>query len=210
MSSRQQPPTRTWWSLSSKSPNVASGKSYSTAKSGPSKSGGLNFNAIASAMGFRPKKHPSLAIQPPPVHIAIPASGPTKQVTRPPSRSVSSVWSAADSPQPQTPVDGRRGTRQSLMTLSDVDPFARNGTPARHTRPSLHSKASIPEIGPKHTSPSTLSRISYASSSSYSNIYHGSELSPTSPQQSSPLTPDTPIQDLKPKFVLSLNLHITY
>jgi len=204
ISSHQQTPPRTWWSLSPKSSN---GKSYSTEKSGPSKSGGLNFNSIASAIGFKPKKHPSLAIQPPP------ASGPAKQANRPPSKSVSSVWSAADSPQPQTPVDGHRHTRQSLLTLSDVDPFARNGISARHTssnRHSAQSKASIPEFGSKHADPSIFNRISYASSSSHSNIHRGSELSSSSPKQSSPLTPDTPIQNLKPKFVLSLYLHGIY
>jgi hypothetical protein len=217
--SRQDPPSRTWWSLSSKLPNIANGRPYSTDKSsrqGLPKSSGLNFNSIASAIGFKPKKHPSLTIQPPPVQNNTGADGSAnlKYLYRPPSKSVSSGRSPVDSLEPRTPVDGQRDTRPSLLMLSDVDPFASGGISSRHTsdphRLSGHSNSSIAEVGYKHRGPSMLNRISYASSSSHSNVHHGSELSPSSSKQSSILTPDSPIQHLKPTFVLSLDLHNAY
>jgi hypothetical protein len=217
--SRPEGPSRTWWSLSSKLPNVANGRPYSADKSsrqGLPKSSGLNFKAIASAIGLK-KKHPSLAIQsppPPPVQITTSADGWAKHPSRPPSKSVLSVRSQVDSPGSRKPLAGRRDTRQSLLTLSDVDPFASGEVSARYTsdpsRLSVHSNSSIAEVGSKYKGPSRLNRISYTSSSSHSNIHHGSELSPTSSNQSSTLTPDSAIQSLKPTFVLSFNLHNAY
>lgn len=201
--SRQESPSRAWWSLPSKLHNIGNGRPYSTQK--PSRHGlpkpsGLNFNSIASAIGFKPKKHPSLAIQsPPPVQTTTATDGSAKYRYRPPSKSVSSVRSQVDSLDSRTPVDARGDTPQSLLTLSDVDPFASNGSSARHAsdlnRLSGNSNSSIAEVGSKHRGPSMLNRIS---SSSHSNIHHGGELSPSSSSQSSTLAPDSPTQHLKP------------
>ena len=211
--SRQDPPSRTWWSLSSKVPHT--GKPYSdsgkSSRQSLPKSTGLNFNSIASAIGFKSKKHPTLAIQTPPapVHTATSAAvASAKYHNRPPSKSVSSVASHVGSLQS---VGGRKDTRQSLLTLSDADPFARGGTSARPThgnRLSVHSNSSITELGAKLSGRSMLNRIS--SSSSHSIIHHGSELSPSSATQSPTSTPELPIQNLSPKFVLFFDLHHTY
>lgn len=76
---------------------------------------------------------------------------------RPPSKSVSSTVSRVDSIGPKTPNDVRE-SRQSLLTLSDHDPFAGRGitvvTSHQSTigsnRLSIHSNNSLPEaIGGK-------------------------------------------------------------
>ncbi|KAF5385184.1 hypothetical protein D9615_001320 [Tricholomella constricta] len=173
------PNSRTWWSLAPKQPQELR-RPYSSDKS--SRPGGLN--SIAAALGFKSKKHPTLAIQDPQYPTLRPAPTPptidTKFTHRPPSKSVSSTRSRVDSYRPRTPVDVRRDGRQSLLTLSDSDPFAVRAlssaphTPSDPNRLSAYSNSSIPDE--KGIEP-VLNRVSYASSSSNSNI-HGSEPSP--------------------------------
>ena len=76
---------------------------------------------------------------------------------RPPSKSVSSTVSRVDSIGPKTPSDVRE-SRQSLLTLSDHDPFAGRGitvvtshqSAIGSNRLSIHSNNSLPEaIGGK-------------------------------------------------------------
>jgi hypothetical protein len=76
---------------------------------------------------------------------------------RPPSKSVSSTASRVDSIGPKTPSDVRE-SRQSLLTLSDHDPFAGRGitvvtshqSAVGSNRLSIHSNNSLPEaIGGK-------------------------------------------------------------
>lgn len=218
MSSTFSSPPRTWWSLSPKSTNPVAQdlrRGYSTEKHSqhsPAKHSGLTFNTFASAMGFKSKKHPSLAIQDPPLQsqtITPPMDGPYGQyAARPISKSTSSTRSRVDSLEPRTPVDPQRDPRPSLLTLSDVDPFAVRAISAPHTpsdinRLSAYSNSSIPEFVSKHAESSPmLNRVSYASSSSHSN-QHGSELSPHSSTTPSVLVVDPNLGGkLKPKFVI--------
>ena len=86
--------SRNWWSRSKPGP--------------PQKSAGISLNSIASAIGLKSKKQrPSLAIQHPP-------SSSTSDRPSP-------VRSRVDSIGPPTPVDYEY---QSLLTISDNDPFA--------------------------------------------------------------------------------------
>lgn len=216
MSSTFSSPPRTWWSLSPKSTNPVARdlrRGYSTEKHSqhsPAKHSGLTFNTFASAMGFKSKKHPSLAIQDPPLQsqtITPPVDGPYGQYTaRPISKSASSTRSRVDSLEPRTPVDPQRDLRPSLLTLSDVDPFAVRAISAPHTpsdpnRLSAYSNSSIPEFVSKDAESSLMSnRVSYTSSSSHSN-QHGSE-SPHSSATSPVVVNPNPGGKLKPKFVI--------
>ncbi|GLB35929.1 hypothetical protein LshimejAT787_0302170 [Lyophyllum shimeji] len=179
--------SRTWWSLTPKQAHLApqdARRPYSSDRS--SRSGGLN--SLAAALGFKSKKHPALAIQDP--HFSTsrstaptPATIDNKFTNRPPSKSVSSTRSRGDSFGPRTPVDIRQDGRQSLLTLSDIDPFAVRAltSPPRtpeFNRLSNYSNSSNPDFVSKGAEP-MLDRVSYASSSSHSN-FHGSEPSPLS------------------------------
>jgi hypothetical protein len=84
-------------------------------------------------------------------------SRPVLYANRPPSKSVSSTQSRVDSIGPKTPSDVRE-SRQSLLTLSDHDPFAGRGitlvtsqqSAIGSNRLSVHSNSSLPEaIGGK-------------------------------------------------------------
>ncbi|KAF9040477.1 hypothetical protein BDZ89DRAFT_1060555 [Hymenopellis radicata] len=142
------------------------------------KSSNGKFNTLASAMGFKSKKHPSLAIQDPPpmptrtVVSTVVSEDRRGYTNRPASKSVSSTRSQAESPGPRTPVDGPRDMRhQSLLTLSDADPFAANGISVPHSpvdpgRLSVYSNSSMVEYS-KRTD-AAVNRGSYASTSSYS------------------------------------------
>lgn len=215
-SPRHESPSKTWWSLS-KAPSSGGQdlrRAYSTERSrqAPTKSSGINFNTFASAMGFKSKKHPSLTIQDPPLPTRAVISQPTgghympNSVNRPPSKSVSSTQSKLDSLEPRTPVDKQHDPRRSLLTLSDLDPFAGRGfsvphTPSDPNRLSAYSNASIPELLSKNTEPPIFNRVSYASSSSHSN-QHGNELSPINPPLSmAPTADSTHLRKLKAKFV---------
>ena len=139
------------------------------------KSSGSKFNTLASAMGFKSKKHPSLAIQdPPPMPIRTVVSTVVSEertrhyTTRPPSKSISSTVSQAESPEPRTPLDNQRDFRhQSLLTLSDADPFASTGmTPRSPVDPNRLSAYSNSSIEYSKRSDMAVNRGSYASSSS--------------------------------------------
>lgn len=183
-------------------------KAYSSEKSSSRASKPSTFNVFASAIGFKSKKHPALAIQDPPFPsrprgVTNPILDPI-YTNRPPSKSVSSTQTRDDSLEPRTPLDGQRVGRQSLLTLSDVDPFAVRGvasaphTPSDPDRLSAYSNSSIPDFISKNVDLSVYNRVSYASSSSHSNA-HGSEPSPLS---LSSIIPDTTSpKKLKPKFV---------
>ncbi|PBL00522.1 hypothetical protein ARMGADRAFT_383093 [Armillaria gallica] len=183
--SRHDQASRSWWSSKqAKYPaqskdipqDFTPGSSTSSTKSSISK-----FNSLTSV--FKSKKHPSLAIQDPPLPPSRPvlsAVSPSDlgrsksqnvQYTRPPSKSVSSTLSQAESSEPRTPVDSNREMHhQSLLTLSDTDPFA------------SHEYSKRSDAGIK--------RGSYASSSSQSNYYGDSpSFSPTSRTASSPDIP---------------------
>ncbi|KAK7465346.1 hypothetical protein VKT23_005325 [Stygiomarasmius scandens] len=90
----------------------------------------------------KPKKQPNLQIQDPPQT--------PQYTTRPPSKSISS---AGDS-EPRTPNDSHR--RQSLLTLSDPDPFAA-------PRPSHLDPEYVPKQPPQRISYASASSSSYAS-----------------------------------------------
>ncbi|KAK0466454.1 uncharacterized protein EV420DRAFT_1511700 [Desarmillaria tabescens] len=206
--SRHDQASRSWWSSKhAKYPaqpkdmpqDFTPGSSTSSTKSSGSK-----FNSLTSV--FKSKKHPSLAIQDPPLPPARPvlsAVSPSDlgrskshnvQCTRPPSKSVSSTLSQAESSEPRTPVDSNREMHhQSLLTLSDNDPFASHGifiphSPVDPNRLSVYSNSSIIEYSKR--SDAGINRGSYASSSSQSNYYGDSpSFSPTSRTASSPDIP---------------------
>lgn len=199
LSANNDSSSRAWWSRSTKNPSSKDLRRSSTSEKShretPSKSG-TKFNTLASAMGFKAKKqHPSLAIQDPPpfirtVHPTSPPASATVErsyTNRPPSKSISStIRSRQDSLEPRTPSDGQRDVlpkRQSLLTLSDSDPFASRGislppTPNDPNRLSIYSNSSIPEFLSKGETSMFFNRSSYASSSS--NSYSHGELSPLS------------------------------
>ncbi|PBK76743.1 hypothetical protein ARMSODRAFT_1011971 [Armillaria solidipes] len=206
--SRHDQASRSWWSSKhAKYPaqpkdipqDFTPGSSTSSTKSSISK-----FNSLTSV--FKSKKHPSLAIQDPPLPPSRPvlsAVSPSDlgrsksqnvQYTRPPSKSVSSTLSQAESSEPRTPVDSNREMHhQSLLTLSDIDPFASHGifiphSPLDPNRLSVYSNSSIIEYSKR--SDAGIKRGSYASSSSQSNYYGDSpSFSPTSRTASSPDIP---------------------
>ncbi|KAK0455993.1 hypothetical protein EV421DRAFT_1749818 [Armillaria borealis] len=206
--SRHDQASRSWWSSKhAKYPaqpkdipqDFTPGSSTSSTKSSISK-----FNSLTSV--FKSKKHPSLAIQDPPLPPSRPvlsAVSPSDlgrsksqnvQYTRPPSKSVSSTLSQAESSEPRTPVDSNREMHhQSLLTLSDIDPFASHGifiphSPSDPNRLSVYSNSSIIEYSKR--SDAGIKRGSYASSSSQSNYYGDSpSFSPTSRTASSPDIP---------------------
>ncbi|KAF8078851.1 hypothetical protein FPV67DRAFT_1775958 [Lyophyllum atratum] len=178
------PSSRTWWSLAPKQPHLAVQdlrRPYSSDKS--SRPSGFS---IAAALGFKSKKHPALAIQDPQFPSSrspLPAAATidTNFTNRPPSKSVSSTRSRVDSSGPQTPLEVQRHSRQSLLTLSDTDPFAVRArssaphTPSDPNRLSAYSNSSIPDFMTKSAEP-ILNRVSYASSSSHSNFHEPSSL----------------------------------
>ncbi|KAG5717999.1 hypothetical protein E4T56_gene3994 [Termitomyces sp. T112] len=172
------PASRTWWSLGPKHSSQNDLQPQLSHKS--SRHSGLN--SIAAALGFKSKKHPVLAIQDPgspPPRPTMPTVV-TKTHNRPPSKSVSSTQSQVDSLGPHTPEDPQRDNRQSLLTMSDSDPFAvvraissAPQSPSIPSRLALITSSSNPDIMSKNAE-SILNRVSYASSSSQSNT-HGSD-----------------------------------
>ncbi|TFK77334.1 hypothetical protein BDN72DRAFT_953784 [Pluteus cervinus] len=178
MSQRHEPAPKTWWPQ--KPPKLS------------------KFNSIATAIGFKSKKLPSLAIEHPPPVIVTSGLRPTYG-NRPPSKSVSSTLSRVDSIGPRTPVDTPRDepNRHSLLTLSDTDPFAGRGivtpiTPG--SRLSNYSNASEPSS--KRPDPPPPYRGSYASSSSQP---YTSDTSPTVYSPVSPLSDFSHSRKLKSK-----------
>lgn len=154
------------------------------------------FNQIVEAIGFKPKKHPTLAIQDPPPLVTFP--------TRPSSGPLSAASSHADLLEQLVSKDQphEASSRYSLYTLSDADPFAPSGVvtnvspgQARLSAYSTTSDASstippVPELPAFY-------RGSYASSStSYSH-----ELS--SPVMYSPHTSSIFLDSSSPKRVAS-------
>lgn len=194
--------SRNWWSLSTnKGSSRDPAASYSSEKSARDlsnkRSDGTKLNLLASAIGFKSKKHPSLAIQEPPFRtfphlppsqVSYSSEPSPKYSNRPPSKSVSSTRSRVDSIEPRTPLDGQRDTsqRNSLLTLSDADPFASRGIAVPHSpidpnRLSAYSGSSVvPEYITKKIDDAPTSRVSYASSSSYSNCFSDDPVSPVS------------------------------
>ncbi|KIL71704.1 hypothetical protein M378DRAFT_238464 [Amanita muscaria Koide BX008] len=100
--------------------------------------------------GFKSKKPSSPVPQDPHALLASPIN-----IKRPPSKSISSIRSRVDSIGPKTPTDGPRESRQSLLTLSDPDPFAGRGVTVvtspqsaiGHNRYSIYSSNSLPDVG---------------------------------------------------------------
>ncbi|KIY69151.1 hypothetical protein CYLTODRAFT_489163 [Cylindrobasidium torrendii FP15055 ss-10] len=136
----------------------------------PSRSSGKSSHGKLSFFGFKSKKHPSLAIQDPPG--AAREDNERKYANRPPSKSVSSTRSQAESSEPRTPVspDVQRDYRHnSLLTLSDNDPFAahaqvvipRSPIVAEPNRLSVYSNSST-----EYSKRAETNRVSYASTSS--------------------------------------------
>ena len=219
LSSRQDAPSRTWWSLS-KPTEKDLRQTYPSDKP-PKSSSGFSF---ASVIGFKSKKHPpSLTIQHP--HLQGPPAlspsltvdtpdPPTKFLNRLPSKSVSSTRSRDDSIAPKTPTDIQRDGRQSLLTLSDLDPFAGRtmvSLGSTHTisdpnHLSVYSNPSVSEFVQKHMNATQMpkqDRVSYASSSSNSQ-YLSNDASPTS---LSPLAVDGDLQKkLSTKCVCGLRI----
>ncbi|KAH9950878.1 hypothetical protein B0H21DRAFT_720241 [Amylocystis lapponica] len=162
---------------------------------------GLRFNHLASAMGFKSKKLSTLAIQDPPPSMPPfhrPTTTKSGRITReptsttpsqfytnrPPAASVSSVRSVeydgdelSDQPisEPRTPSDhprDRMSYQNSVLTMSEMDPFAAGSIIIRHpdsNRLSAYSDSSL--LDPHHQKGDMIrnSRISYASSSSNSH-----------------------------------------
>jgi len=162
------PSSRNWWFLSKSSmPPDASSRT--------SKSSGISFNSIASAIGLKSKKQrPSLAIQDPPPSLLASPTSPTLPTSTYITRTTLSARSRVDSTGPPTPVDYQRDECQSLLTLSDTDPFA--GRPL--TIPP------VPQIPSKKTPPSLdtsdVHRISCSSSSSLSTNHTYDASAPSS------------------------------
>ncbi|KAJ6504414.1 hypothetical protein DFH09DRAFT_1102001 [Mycena vulgaris] len=183
-------PQRSWWQ-----------KSPSDKPHSHSKQSGIKFNTLASAMGFKQKKpqppaltihEPYPPVSSPAVHL-VPRTEPHQRrpytaptvgmgMGRPPSNSVSSSRSPVDSLEPttpRTPDDSGKTRRGSLLTLSDVDPFAARvvsvHSPSGPNRLSAFSNSSAADT----KSNGSVSRVSYASSSSQS-FRLGGDLSPLS------------------------------
>ncbi|KAI5836527.1 hypothetical protein K523DRAFT_225557 [Schizophyllum commune Tattone D] len=169
-----------------------------------SKVPGNKFNTLASALGLKStKRPPALAIEQPPPALQSPLSPrpPKKYANRPPSKSVSSTRSRTDSIEPRTPPDLYQdpvGKRQSLLTLSDLDPFAARGIATPHSpsdpnRLSAYSNTSVPEyVSKKLEARGPTHRSSYASSSSTYTGDTGSSPTTMSPVPSADGHPKIP------------------
>lgn len=170
--------SRGWWQ-SKPNPKETARRSFPDKRDSQStKSPGNKFNTLASALGLKStKRPPALAIEQPPPFLQSPLSPkpPKKYANRPPSKSVSSTRSRTDSIEPRTPPDLYQdplAQRQSLLTLSDLDPFASRGIAAPHSpsdpnRLSAYSNNSVPEyVSKKLETRVPTNRTSYASSSS--------------------------------------------
>ncbi|KAL0951506.1 hypothetical protein HGRIS_008191 [Hohenbuehelia grisea] len=165
--SQQASSSRSWWQKNNKSQSVP----VPTAHLKPAS----KFNTFASALGLKSKKqHPTLTIQEPPSPIRT-VTAPSSVTdahfpsysNRPPSKSVSSIRSPVDSLEPTTPTDGQQHHipgRQSLLTLSDLDPFAAHGI----------------VVSPTSSDPSRLSALSNSSAD-----YHWKKGHPPMPTRSS-------------------------
>jgi len=182
LSSPEQQAVRTWWSLS-KSPRKDLEKNH---QQRPKSSG--TFHSFVSAIGFKSKKHtPSHEHEPVPPVVTI--------QTRPPSKSVSSTQTKVDSLEPRTPVDPHRNKHQSLLTLSDIDPFAGRpviavsvpNLPSDPNRLSANSNPYVTDFMQKK--PNTFNRVSYASSYSIAHG-HAIDILPVVPASSN-LTSDS-------------------
>lgn len=142
----------------------------------------ITLSSFASAMGFKSKKrHAPLAIErrlPLDSGLKSPSTSDASSSKRPYSKSVSSSRSPVESIEPKTPSDGYREARQSLLTLSDVDPFAGAGRDTSAPSPfvasdpkqlSVYNSPTINEPASRQNKDSTLlDRVSYTSSSSQS------------------------------------------
>lgn len=113
--------------------------------------------SLNALFGIKSKKHPA---EPPPTVTSVLSDrnpSPVLYANRPPSKSVSSTQSRVDSIGPKTP-NSVRESRQSLLTLSDHDPFAGRGITVvtspqsviGSNRVSIRSNSSLPDaIGGK-------------------------------------------------------------
>lgn len=177
-------------------------------------------NFVANAIGKKSKK-PTLTIQDPPSPLLTPSLGPLSYSTpntaattptyapapfyspRPPAKSVSTVRSyefddrSDRISEPRTPSDhprDRRSYQNSVLTLSDPDPFAAGAMIVPHfpqdpNRLSVYSDSSMldPHSG-KRGDVFYYNRMSYGSSSSNS---HGTPSESQSPR--SPVSPPMPV-----------------
>lgn len=168
LSPSEQQPVRTWWSLS-RSPSTKDLRQAYVQQQQPKSVG--KFTSFANAIGLKSKKHtPSLAIQEPPPPLPPVVKIPTD--TRP-----SSTRTRVDSFEPRTPVDLKR---QSLLTLSDTDPFAGRSVIAVPVSPDPDRLSAYSVTDFIHKKPDTFNRVSYASSSSNSHV-HAIEILPVPP-----------------------------
>ncbi|KAJ7596626.1 hypothetical protein C8J56DRAFT_816458 [Mycena floridula] len=187
-----------WWAIK------PSATSRETSPYREKSNNGLTLNTLASAIGLKSKKHPTMVIQEPRIPVQTFLSSPiqptrptsTSSTGRPSSKSVSSTRSRGDSVGPRTPVDTQKdglARRQSLLTLSDIDPFAARSIalpPLDPNRLSAYSNSSVTDFSSNKGDPPAFNRGSYGSSSSNSNYYAG-DLSPISlySETSPPLSP---------------------
>ncbi|KAF9566090.1 hypothetical protein CPC08DRAFT_127739 [Agrocybe pediades] len=187
-------PSKSWWPMNRSSSAKDLRQQYLADKPKG------KFNSFTSAIGFKSKKasQPSLTIQDPPLPMQnvpplYPAS-PSSDSTRPTS---SSTRSRVDSLEPRTPQDYHRPRRQSLLTLSDTDPFAGRpvivapvpNLPLDPNRLSAYSNSSVSDLTQRKGDNPGFNRVSYASSSSNSN-HHAVEF----PLVASPVSPQLPAQ----------------
>lgn len=191
LSPSEQQPVRTWWSLSRSPSTKDLRQGYDKQQS---KSSG-KFTSFASAIGLKSKKHtPSLAIQEPPPPV--PPVVKIHTSTRPPS-----TRTRVDSFEPRTPVDLKR---QSLLTLSDADPFAGRSVipvPSDPNRLSAYSNPSVTDFLHKKPDTPTFNRVSYASSSSNSHV-HAIEILPAPPVSNARITSE--FRRLHNKYVTAI------
>ncbi|KZT75001.1 hypothetical protein DAEQUDRAFT_807273 [Daedalea quercina L-15889] len=163
------------------------------------KSKDSRFKTLGSAISFKSKKVPSLAIQDPPSDVPIQAPPPPSppadfgadQTTAAPSALYSNkltapksirtlhtteldtdAKSARTASEPRTPSDYRASYQPSVLTFSEIDPFASGGVIVQEShdpnRLSAYSDSSMHEPTSKRGEILFYNRISYASSSSKS------------------------------------------
>lgn len=150
----------------------------------------MKLSTITSAIGFKSKKHPTLAIQEPPPDIRpkvarVDTQTVTRYPNRPPAKSVSTVQSWDDpSSEPQTPLDLVKGDMPKVSTTSDPYQFCSRGIRSSPViqdpnRLSVYSGSSISDtLSKKNESAIAFKRLSDTSSSL--SQYLGADISPTS------------------------------
>ncbi|KAI0034176.1 hypothetical protein K488DRAFT_84265 [Vararia minispora EC-137] len=176
----QHSPTspRSWWSRSATNLRLPSDKQANGSSTKQSK----KFNTLATAIGLKPRKH-AITIQEPPSPVLPLHTGNLEPLPLSSNRHSDTGNSWDEPPEPKTPSDVPKhlSYTQSVMTTSEIDPFAAHFIPTSpvtlaSNRISAFSDISTTESSHNADFTLSLNRQSYTSSSDNSHSYHSHQL----------------------------------